>query len=143
MLVILSDRVCIAERIQSDGVQVCGVGGEIADIQRGDVALRVEIQPEDGEQSAGVGHCRAVQRGRTIRGRLSARNGYDGFGRAERLLIEHVVLRVHVGDLFNFVIRKRRGADDEAAVRSKRDGIVKPADIGRLNGLVGAQRARV
>ena len=68
---------------------------------------------------------------------------YDSFGRAERLLIEHVVLRVHADDLLNFVIRKRRGADDEAAVRIKRDGIVKPADIGRLNGLFGAQRARV
>lgn len=47
VLVILSDRVCVAERIQSDGVQVCGAGGEIADIQRGDVAPRIEIQPED------------------------------------------------------------------------------------------------
>ena len=27
VLVILSDRVCIAERIQSDGVQICGAGG--------------------------------------------------------------------------------------------------------------------
>ena len=53
------------------------------------------------------------------------------------------VLRVHADDLLNFVIRKRCGADDEAAVRSKRDGIVKPADIGRLNGLFGAQCTRV
>ena len=75
-------------------------GGEIADIQRGDVALRVEIQPKDGEQSAGL----AIAEPYSVTepsGRLSAENARR-FWRAERLLIKPVVLRVHAGDLFNF-----------------------------------------
>ena len=35
----MSDHVCVAERIEFDAVQIRGAGGEIADIQGGDVAV--------------------------------------------------------------------------------------------------------
>ena len=55
VLVILSDHVCVAERIQSDGVQIRGAGGEIADIQRGDVALRVVYGMDAPESPRALG----------------------------------------------------------------------------------------
>ena len=66
VLVIMSDCVCVAERIEFDAVQIRGAGGEIADIQRGDVALRIEIQPEHGEVFSGGSGRRAVKRGLAV-----------------------------------------------------------------------------
>ena len=46
VLVILSDRVCVAERIELDAVQIRGAGGEIADVSSLNVTV-VEVPPEN------------------------------------------------------------------------------------------------
>ena len=66
VLVILSDRVCVAERIEFDAVQIRGTGGEIADISGNDVPSRVQIQPEHDEVFSGGSGRRAVKRGRAV-----------------------------------------------------------------------------
>ena len=128
--IIACDGVNMPLCVRANVIQISDAGGEIANIDCGDIPLCVQVEPIDGEQLARVSHCRAVKRDRTVGRGESFGYADDGFGCAERFLIEHAVFRVKAGDLLDGVIFGWRGADDQAAVRVELNRIVESADIG-------------
>ena len=139
--IIACDGVNMPLCVRANVIQISDAGGEIANIDCGDIPLCVQVEPIEGEQLARIGHCRAVKRDRTVGRGESVGYADDGFGCAERFLIEHAVFRVKAGDLLDGVIFGWRGADDQAAVRVELNRIVESADIGRLNARLGKQAA--
>ena len=133
----------VAERIEFDAVQIRGAGGEIADIQRGDIALRIEIQPEDGEVFSGGSGRRAVKRGRAVVAQKGAVDADVDIRRLEHFGEKQAACRIRTGERKIARAPSARGIPYRRACRRRAKRAVCGGAVGRQRNMDGGKRFAV